>query len=89
MRYQKGKKYILKALPVLLTAAYSCGAAAEGAKLEEVIVTAQKRAERLQDVPLSISAIGGAQLETRGIEGGADMSGLAPTCWWPSRPPTT
>jgi len=30
--------------------------------LEEVIVTAQKRAESLQDVPISVSAIQGARL---------------------------
>lgn len=31
--------------------------------LEEVIVTAQRRAERLQDVPVSISVLGGAELD--------------------------
>ncbi|CAB1369859.1 putative TonB-dependent receptor [Denitratisoma oestradiolicum] len=51
---------------------------AGSAVLEEVVVTAQKRQERLQDVPISITAISGAQLENRGIEGGADLSGLAP-----------
>ena len=31
--------------------------------LEEVIITAQKRTENLQDVPVSVSAIGGSELE--------------------------
>ncbi|TWO78697.1 hypothetical protein, partial [Denitratisoma oestradiolicum] len=35
---------------------------AGSAVLEEVVVTAQKRQERLQDVPISITAISGAQL---------------------------
>jgi len=35
--------------------------------LEEVVVTAQKRAEKLQDVPIAITAITGAELATKGI----------------------
>ena len=37
--------------------------AQNGVKLEEIVVTAQKRDERLQNVPISISVLGGAQLE--------------------------
>lgn len=33
------------------------------AKLEEIVVTAQKREERLQDVPISISVLGGTDLD--------------------------
>ncbi|HQR04551.1 MAG: TonB-dependent receptor [Proteobacteria bacterium] len=46
--------------------------------IEEVVVTAQKRAEKLQDVPIAISAISGAQLDDRGIQSIADLSSLAP-----------
>ncbi|MGH8446148.1 MAG: hypothetical protein ACREVL_12830, partial [Solimonas sp.] len=35
--------------------------------LSEVIVTARKREERLQDVPVSISAFSAEQLDARGI----------------------
>ena len=46
--------------------------------LEEVIVTAQKRAENLQEVPLSISAIGAQELDNRGIESLGDLNAVAP-----------
>jgi len=71
------KLLALRVLPVLIAAAYTSGAVAQE-KIEEVVVTAQKRKEKLQDVPISISAIGGAQLETRGIEGAKDLNSLAP-----------
>lgn len=37
--------------------------------LEEIIVTAQKREERLQDVPISISVLSGAGLDRSTVEG--------------------
>ncbi len=35
--------------------------------LEEVTVTAQRRAERLQDVPVAVTAFTAAEIEARGI----------------------
>jgi iron complex outermembrane receptor protein len=67
----------LRILPLMIAAGYAGSAMAQEV-IETVVVTAQKRKEKLQDVPLSISAIGGAQLETRGIEGVKDLNGLAP-----------
>ena len=58
-----------------------CGAAraAEGVTaLEEVIVTAERRSESLQDVPLSISAYGDKQREQIGILSIQDMANFAP-----------
>ncbi|MFO1376904.1 MAG: TonB-dependent receptor [Steroidobacteraceae bacterium] len=43
------------------------GAAGEPARLEEVIVTAQKRAENLQTVPISVSAVTGDAIATQQI----------------------
>lgn len=37
--------------------------------LEEVIVTAQRREERLQDVPISITVLGGSELDKSTVEG--------------------
>jgi iron complex outermembrane recepter protein len=46
---------------------------------EEVVVTAQKRAERLQDVPLAVSAVTAAQLSDAGIASATDLRFLAPS----------
>ncbi len=43
-----------------------------------IIVTAQKREQNLQDVPLAISAIGEEKLELLQVSDARDLSGLAP-----------
>lgn len=46
--------------------------------LEEVIVTAQKRAESLQDVPISVTAIQGEKLQSAGIQNMAQLADHVP-----------
>ena len=46
--------------------------------LEEVVVTAQKRAQSIQDVPISITAFNGAYLEEAGIDTIEDISKITP-----------
>src|SRR6185369_16524515 len=46
--------------------------------LEEVVVTAQRRAERLQDVPVAVSAFTAADIAARGIESTRDVLPLTP-----------
>src|SRR4051794_14656316 len=48
------------------------------AMLEEVVVTAQKRAERLQDVPVSITALSGDQLVSLKLNSGTDVAKYTP-----------
>ncbi|MEM7365161.1 MAG: TonB-dependent receptor [Pseudomonadota bacterium] len=48
------------------------------AELEEMIVTAQKRAENIQDVPISISAYGASFLEDSGIRDLQQLGYYAP-----------
>lgn len=45
----------------------------DAGRLEEIVVTAQKRAESLQDTPISIVALSSDTLESRGIDGLADL----------------
>ena len=49
-----------------------------GAAAGEIIVTAQKREQNLQDVPLAISAISAEKVSKLGISDSRDLSGLAP-----------
>ena len=51
----------------LLVAATACYGISAQAALEEVVVTAQKREQSLQDVPIAISAMSGDQLNAAGI----------------------
>lgn len=52
--------------------------AEENAGLDEIVVTAQKREQNLQEVPLAISAISAEKVEKLGISDSRDLSGLAP-----------
>jgi iron complex outermembrane recepter protein len=55
------------------------GASGESAgALQEIIVTAQKRAERLNDVPMSVSASTGEQLQQLGITSPAALENVVP-----------
>lgn len=49
------------------------------ANISDIIVTAQRRSQRLQDVPLSVSALGAEQLEARRIQSIEDFQGSVPT----------
>jgi len=49
-------------------------AVAEERQLEEVLVTAQKRAESLQDIPVAVTAISAKDLEIMGIQDSVDLT---------------
>jgi iron complex outermembrane recepter protein len=51
-------------------------APADDQGLDEIVVTAQRREENLQDVPLSITAVGGDKLDAI-TAGGVDIRGLS------------
>lgn len=46
--------------------------------IADIVVTAQRRAQRLQDVPVAITAFDSAALETRNVTTLGDLEGLAP-----------
>ena len=61
---------ILSALPTIVSA--------QSNVLEEVIVTATRRAMSIQDIPVNISAMTGEQLESAGVARLSDLSQVIP-----------
>ena len=53
-------------------------AAANTVSLEEVVVTAQRRTENLQDVPITIQAVSGEQLQRLNVTGMAELLKYTP-----------
>ncbi len=72
VRLMLGVSLLAVASPVLAQEA------AEEGGLGEIVVTAQKRSQNLQDVPIAISAIGAEKLERLNVRDTRDLSGLAP-----------
>src|ERR1700733_1357881 len=77
------------ALPALLICTTSAGVAraaaaeattpaAPSVRLEEVIVTAQKRSEKLSHVPISITVLGKALMDKQGVRDVKDVARLVP-----------
>lgn len=52
--------------------------------IEEVVVTAQRREERLMDVPMSVSAITASELKNSGVQGTRDLNQVVPGLSTPS-----
>ena len=66
-------------LTMAATPAFAQQAPAEHATdANEIIVTAQKKSENLQDVPIAVSAFSQDSLEKRGLNGGADLQNAIP-----------
>src|SRR6201996_923841 len=52
---------------------------AASAGLEEIVVTARRREEKLQTVPIAISAVSGEQLKAHEIANAVDLGKLIPS----------
>ncbi|MEZ5735562.1 MAG: TonB-dependent receptor [Novosphingobium sp.] len=87
------KKILLATSLSVLTLAYAQASYAQdqgqasedeqqGGGISEIIVTAQKRAENVQDVPIAMTAITGETLKDSGIESADDMTLAVPSLTW-------
>lgn len=75
------RKKVLAGMSLSLLATGYSGvsvAQASGFTLEEVVVTARKRAENLQEVPIAVTALGEDTIERAGIERADDYISLIP-----------
>ena len=55
----------------------------EGGALEEIVVTAQRREEQAQDVPISIVALSAADIAAKGVQSSQDLILAVPAVTWP------
>ncbi len=67
-----------RALPLAIATAMVLPATAQQLALEEVVVTAQKRAQSLSDVPLSVNAVTGEKMQEAGIMDLGDLTAYVP-----------
>lgn len=90
MENSAGKGVALKGLFALITAVLATGTAnivraqtaqapAQEGALAEIIVTAEKRSERAQDIPVTVSALSGDQLSAGGVRGTDDLTAAVPS----------
>ena len=77
MKSFTGKQRLLVA--AMMVAPMVQAAESVGYALEEVVVTAQKKAESLQDAPISLTAFGQQDLETKGINSLSDIGANVPS----------
>lgn len=78
----------LKKLPLALLLT-TIGAGTHAATLQEVTVTAQKRSESLQDIPIAINAYDASNIESMGLYSAKDIGLAAPSLQMPAYPTTS
>ena len=68
--------------PVAVAVAAESSSATSVAPLEEIVVTARKRDENLQDVPVAVSVVDGAALAPSGIKDSTSLFGRVPSLYF-------
>lgn len=80
-------RFVPRKIATLVALAVSAGVSPSGftqsgaAALEEVVVTATRRSESVQDVAMSISALSESDLADRGISSFTEIQGMAPSLY--------
>jgi iron complex outermembrane recepter protein len=75
-----------KSLPLAVFMTTGLLAQSAAAQLEEVLVTAQKRSESLQDIPIAVSAYNAEAIESMGLLNAQDVGLASPSVQMPSYP---
>lgn len=79
MNHRHWRLALVAASSTLAMASAAAAQAGDGTTIEELVVTAQKREERLQDVPVSVAAVGEDQLQRQNITTLSDLSRAVPS----------
>jgi iron complex outermembrane receptor protein len=72
------KKLVVTAAALLSALSFSSGSFAESPALEEIVVTARKRAENLQDVGVSVSALSQTEIDRQFARDITDLANISP-----------
>ena len=72
------KIFTVKKLVVMFTLVCLTATSAAEIAIEEIVVSARKRAENLQEVPIAVTAFTASQIESAGIQRPADFISLMP-----------
>ena len=72
------KRTTWAAAPCWAVVAAALLATSAGAQIEEIVVTAQKRTESIQEVPLSITVLTGEDIEARGLYDAQELARQVP-----------
>ena len=73
----KSRRHLLST-GICLAIASSFNSAFAAPMLEEVLVTAQKRSQSTQDIPVAVTGLTGTQLDKYGFENASDISAQVP-----------
>ncbi|MGH6909262.1 MAG: TonB-dependent receptor plug domain-containing protein, partial [Phenylobacterium sp.] len=73
-----GVSWLVLAACAAAPSAFAAEAAEASVGVEEVVVTAQKRAENIQDVPLSIMAVSEKAMEAKGVQNVRGLERMIP-----------
>jgi iron complex outermembrane receptor protein len=73
----KSRRNLLRA-GICLAIASSTSTTFAAPMLEEVLVTAQKRSQSTQDIPVAVTGLTGTQLDKYGFENASDISAQVP-----------
>ncbi|WP_428821239.1 TonB-dependent receptor [Microbulbifer sp. MCCC 1A16149] len=74
----KNRSFTISSLSAAIAVTTALSGTASAAEIEEVVVTAQKRAENLQDVPIAISAFTGDSMKAMGVKNLTDLGKFTP-----------
>lgn len=69
---------VMAALPIAAAAQDEAPAREESEGVEEIVVTAQRREQNLQDVPVAVTAFSGDTMADLGIKSSADVASVIP-----------